>query len=183
VPKNILYIVAHPHLARSVANKAIIDKVSATGLVKCHDLYAAYPDGKIDATKEQALLEWADLVVFQFPFYWYSTPSLLKEWQDQVLKYGFAFTFDGTPSKLRGKEVLVSLTSGGLKEAYGPQGHNKFTYEELLNPMRQTIAMCQMKWLGHSVVGGLMKNPPDVVARDVAAQADEMRAFVAAYGR
>lgn len=183
MPKNILYIVAHPHFDRSVANKAIAAQVEATGRVRRHDLYAAYPDGKIDAAKEQALLTWADLVIFQFPLQWYSTPALLKEWQDQVLKYGFAFTLDGTPSKLRGKDVLVSLTSGGPKEAYSPAGFSRFTYAELLRPLEQTFTLCQMNWLGHTAVGGLMVNPDEAKARDIAAQADELCARVAAYGR
>lgn len=180
--KKILYLVVHPHLERSVANKAIADKVDATGLVKRHDLYGAYPDGKIDVAKEQALLAWADLVILQFPFQWYSTPPLLKAWQDEVLKYGFAFTMDGSPSQLRGKEILASITSGGPKDAYASGGYNRFTYEEMLRPLEQTFTLCQMKWLGYKAVGGMMVNPEEVKATDIAAQAEVMAGYVAAYG-
>lgn len=181
--KKILYIVVHPNIANSVANKAIADTVDATGLVKRHDLYAAYPDGKIDVAREQALLLWADLIVFQFPFYWYSAPPLLKEWQDQVLKYGFAFTLDGTPSQLRGREVLVSTTSGGSKEFYQSEGFNRFSYEELLRPLEQTVHACQMTWLGVRVADGTMFKTPEALAKDIAAHAEDLAGFVAAYGR
>ncbi len=181
--KKILHIVAHPNMDRSMANKAIADKVSATGLVRRHDLYAAYPDGKIDVAREQELLEWADLLILQFPFQWYSTPSLLKLWQDEVLKYGFAFTLDGTPSKLAGKEVVVFTTSGGHKEGYASNGVNQFTYEELLRPLERTFRMCQMKWLGYKAIGGMMKLAPDAKAAAIAAGAEEFAGYVAAYGR
>lgn len=179
--KKILYLVAHPDLSRSIANKAIAAKIEATGLVRRHDLYTASPNGKLDVAKEQELLAWADLVVLQFPFQWYSAPGLLKEWQDQVLKYGFAFTLDGSPSKLRGKEVLVSLTSGGPKEAYGAAGYNRFSYAEMLRPLEQTFTLCQMKWLGHKAVGGMMVLSEADKQAAVAAGADDLAEFLRDY--
>lgn len=55
--------------------------------VTIHQLYATYPDKNIDASKEQELLLAHDRVILQFPFHWYSTPSLLKEWFDVVRFY------------------------------------------------------------------------------------------------
>ena len=56
-----------------------------------HDLYEAYPDFHIDVEREKALLEEYPRIVWQHPFYWYSTPSLMKEWFDTVLQYGWAY--------------------------------------------------------------------------------------------
>ena len=59
--------------------------------VRLHDLYEAYPDFLIDVEAEQALLLEHDVIVFQHPVYWYSSPAILKEWQDLVLEHGFAY--------------------------------------------------------------------------------------------
>ena len=55
------------------------------------DLYGEYPDYRIDIDREQQRLRDHDVVVFMFPLYWYSTPSMLKEWQDLVLEHGWAY--------------------------------------------------------------------------------------------
>ena len=57
------------------------------------------------------MLEAADRVVLQFPMYWYSTPALLKQWQDDVLLYGWAYGSTGTA--LHGKELLLAVSVGG----------------------------------------------------------------------
>jgi putative NADPH-quinone reductase len=55
--------------------------------VTIHQLYAAYPDFRIDVKREQELLSLHDRMILQFPLYWYSTPALLKQWFDVVLKF------------------------------------------------------------------------------------------------
>src|SRR3569623_864064 len=89
--RRILVILAHTNLVQSRINKAMADAVSDLPGVTVHDLYAAYPDGRIDVAREQALLDAHDIVVFQHPLFWYSSPALLKEWQDKVITYGYAY--------------------------------------------------------------------------------------------
>ncbi|XP_052504587.1 ribosyldihydronicotinamide dehydrogenase [quinone] isoform X2 [Budorcas taxicolor] len=49
-----------------------------------------------DIIEEQKKLQEADLVIFQFPLYWFSVPAVLKGWMDRVLCQGFAFDFPGS---------------------------------------------------------------------------------------
>ena len=72
--------------------------------------------------------------------YWYSTPALLKEWQDVVLTSGFAYSFSDSLDeyKLKGKKLLLSVTAAGPWDAYQPNGKNRFTVEELLRPLNQS---------------------------------------------
>ena len=120
--------------------------------VTVHDLYEAYPDLMIDVRREQALLRDHDVVVFQHPFYWYSTPAILKEWQDLVLEHGFAYGRDGTA--LRGKTLMSAISAGGGEAAYAEGGVNRFTVAELLRPVEQTAGLCGMRWLPPFVVHG-----------------------------
>lgn len=84
-----------PHPDESRINRALIEAVRLLPNVTVHELIRAYPDYRIDVAREQALLESHDAVVMMFPFFWYSSPAILREWQDAVLTYGFAYGSEG----------------------------------------------------------------------------------------
>ncbi len=120
--------------------------------VTVHDLYEVYPSFNINAKREQGLLLEHDVIVFQHPFYWYSTPALLKEWQDIVLEHGWAYGKDGT--KLEGKITLNAMTTGGPEQAYAAGGWNNFSVRQFLAPWEQTANLCKMKFLAPFTVHG-----------------------------
>lgn len=139
-----LVILAHPALHRSRANAALIDTARRRPDVTVHDLYRHYPDFLIDVAAEQKKLLAHQLIVLQYPLYWYSTPALLKEWCDAVLLHGFAFGREGT--HLHGKTMMVAVTAGGDHKAYRPDGMNRFTMAEFLRPMEATAHLCGLTW-------------------------------------
>jgi glutathione-regulated potassium-efflux system ancillary protein KefG len=120
--------------------------------VTVNDLYECYPDFDIDVPREQTLLEEHQLIVLQHPFYWYSTPAILKEWQDLVLEHGWAYGRDG--KALEGKIMLTATTTGGREEAYERAGSNRYTLRQLLAPIEQTARLCGMEYLPPFVVYG-----------------------------
>ena len=141
----ILILFAHPSLHRSEANLPLVDASKTVDDVSVIDLYAEYPDYCIDIDREQQRLREHDIVVFMFPLYWYSTPSILKEWQDLVLEYGFAYGHDGR--ELQGKRLLCAITAGGSEHAYRANGYNHYSIRELLRPIEQTATLCGMVYL------------------------------------
>ncbi|MDA0153481.1 NAD(P)H-dependent oxidoreductase [Vibrio sp. Makdt] len=141
----VLVLFAHPSQHRSEANKPLFEQAKCIDGVTCVDLYAEYPTFKINIDREQKRLLDHDIIIFQFPLYWYSTPAILKEWQDLVLEYGFAYGTDG--NELEGKKFLCSITAGGKEDAYQTDGYNHFTIRELLHPLEQTAALCGMEYL------------------------------------
>ena len=141
----ILLLFAHPSPHRSEVNLPLMQASARRDGVTVVDLYAEYPDLHIDIDREQRRLREHDIVVFMFPLYWYSTPSILKEWQDLVLEYGFAYGHEGTA--LHGKRLLCAITAGGLEDAYRHRGHNHYTIRELLRPIEQTAMLCGMIYL------------------------------------
>jgi putative NADPH-quinone reductase len=106
--KNVLIILAHPDIESSIANRIVVDGVKNLENVRVRNLSELYSDFIIDIKTEQEELIKADLIIFQFPFYWYSIPSILKQWIDKVLEYGFAY--GSTGDKLKGKDFLLSIT-------------------------------------------------------------------------
>jgi glutathione-regulated potassium-efflux system ancillary protein KefG len=148
----VLILFAHPALEKSRVNRPLAAAVRGLAGVTFHDLYEAYPDFDVDVRREQGLLTAHDLVVFQHPFYWYSTPALVKQWEDLVLEHGWAYGTGGTA--LRGKTWLSAVTTGGREAAYQHDGHNRFTIRELLAPLEQTARLCGMQFLPPFVVHG-----------------------------
>ena len=79
--KKTLIILAHPNMADSRLNKALIEAIKDEPHITIHDIYAHYKTAEnIDVKKEQELLISHERIVFQFPLYWFSTPGLLKDW-------------------------------------------------------------------------------------------------------
>lgn len=146
----VLVLFAHPNQSMSRVNLDMFKAASALEDVTTVDLYAIYPRYKIDIETEQKRLLDHDFIVFQFPVYWYSTPSLLKEWQDLVLEYGFAYGERGT--RLAGKSLLIAATAGGDEDAYRPDGKNHWSIRTLFSPLEQTARLCQMRYLSPLVL-------------------------------
>ncbi len=153
--RRVLILFAHPVYERSRVNRRMVDAVSDLDGVTVHDLYTVYPTMRVDVRREQALLVEHDVVVFQHPFYWYSTPAIMKEWQDLVLEHGWAYGQGGT--QLRGKLTFNVVTTGGPATAYRRDGYNRFTVRELLAPYDQTAHLCGMRYLPPFAVHAALK--------------------------
>lgn len=163
----VLLVLAHPALERSRANRALAKAAKGLSGVTFKDLYESYPDFVIDIEAEQAALAAHDVVALQFPLFWYSTPSLMKEWLDLVWLHGFAYGEGG--DALRGKKLFVGCTTGATAKAYHAHGYNRFSMDEFLRPLEQTAHLCGMEWETPFVVHGAS------VKDDVALKAEAER--------
>lgn len=117
-----------------------------------------------DIAAEQAKLRWADVLILQFPLWWFSMPAILKGWVDRVYACGFAYGVgehsdthwgdrygEGT---LAGKRAMLVVTVGGWEPHYGPRGVNG-PIDDLLFPIQHGILF----YPGFSVL------PPHVIYR------------------
>lgn len=186
----ILLNLFHPNLETSRANRVLVERVKDLPNLTYRDLYSVYRgvSGALDVTlnvkEEQQLLLQHDLIVFQHPFYWYSSPALLKEWEDRVLEMGFAYP-PGAGDQLKGKHWLTVVTTGGGAQAYRSGGFNNFTISELLRPFQQTANLCGMKWIPPLVQHGVL--PPGISGfksvsdEEIADFADLYREYLSTY--
>ncbi|CAM3644536.1 NAD(P)H-dependent oxidoreductase [Parendozoicomonas haliclonae] len=173
----VLVLYAHPSQNRSEVNQPLFEAARRIEGVTCVDLYAEYPTYHINIEREQQRLLRHDVIVFLFPLYWYSTPSILKEWQDLVLEYGFAYGKEGTA--LRGKLFFCALSTGGEEHAYKREGFNHFTVSELLQPLEQTANLTGMIYLPPMVLFGARTAVEDQrLAEHVARWERLLKAFV-----
>ena len=143
--RRVLILLAHPSPDESEVNLPMIRASAKLEGVTVLDLYAEYPDFVIDVEREQARLREHDIIVFQFPLYCYSVPALLKEWQDLVLEYGFAYGSGG--EALAGKIFFCAVSAGGLSSNYQSGLSDHFTLRALLQPLERMAMLCGMRYL------------------------------------
>jgi glutathione-regulated potassium-efflux system ancillary protein KefG len=151
----ILVIFAHPALQKSIAHKSLFNEIQNIEGITCHDLYDTYPDSFIDIKHEQVLLLKHDIIVLQFPLYWYSCPAILKEWQDLVLEHGFAYGENG--NKLMGKKIMLAISTGGSANSYSTTGYNEHDISQFLLPFSQMSKLCNLEYLPPFVVHDIHK--------------------------
>ena len=137
----------HDDPERSRANRSLADMAAALPGVIVTDMGALYPAGReIDVDAEVARLLSADRLVLQFPVQWYSTPPLLKRWQDEVLTRMYYIRASEEGDRLKGLPVLVAATAGNVESAYTAEGVNLFPLSELLRPLHATAHRCGWQW-------------------------------------
>jgi NAD(P)H dehydrogenase (quinone) len=92
----------------------------ATEQTKAHETGTLAPD----IVAEQEKLRRADLVIFQFPIWWFGMPAILKGWADRVFARGFAYIagrkYD--TGMFRGKTAMIAATTGTSADTYAPDG-------------------------------------------------------------
>ncbi|MBC8045996.1 MAG: NAD(P)H-dependent oxidoreductase [Fimbriimonadaceae bacterium] len=157
--KKVLVIFAHPMLEKSLTQIKFIEGLKTMPHIFFHDLYQTYPDFDVDVEFEKELLLNHDVIVWQHPFYWYSSPPLLKQWIDLVLEHGWAYGKDGI--YLKGKMIFNAITTGGPNFGYEETGFNKHTIRQFLAPFEQTAILCNMHYLPPFVMHGTHRASQD----------------------
>lgn len=77
-----------------------------------------------DIVGEQEKVAWADLLLLQYPMWWFAPPAILKGWFDRVFTRGFGYLpghkYD--TGLMRGKTAMVTVTTGTSADTYAPDG-------------------------------------------------------------
>ncbi|MDG3039772.1 NAD(P)H-dependent oxidoreductase [Roseicyclus marinus] len=154
----IIQYFAHPGVSASRINAALWRTTEGVDGITRVDLYAAYPRYDIDIDAEQQRLRDHDVIVLQFPLFWYSCPALVKEWIDLVWEHGFAYGQGGTA--LRGKTLLLAISAGGPQDAYRPDGYQHHDLRSFLTPFEQTARLSGMDFLPPYVLYGALRADP-----------------------
>ena len=149
--KNVLIISGHPDLkSDSFANKIILaDLAEQLPSAVIDDLSALYPDYRIDVPAEQDKLRNADIIVLQFPIFWYSMPALLAKWMEDVFVRGFSHGSQG--KALVGKKLVLSFTTGAPESAYDAA----FPVDALTGRFVRTAGLTGMIYEGYVYTGGV----------------------------
>ena len=157
--KEVLIVSGHPNLdEESFSNRIILECLNdllpdaeVLRLDRAHHHY------QFDISLEQERLKKADVIVFQFPMFWYGMPALMKKYIDDVFTHGFAYGSTGT--YLKDKTLLVSFTTGAAESDYSYDGEQRYPVEDFLPFLKNLAWYCSMHWGGIVYSGGLMFIP------------------------
>jgi NAD(P)H dehydrogenase (quinone) len=123
---------------------------------------------------EMQKVEWCDLMIWQFPLWWFGLPAALKGWVDRVFAMGRIYG-GGRIYKtgvFGGKRALLSLTTGGPRDAYLPEGFNG-DIDGILRPIHRGM----LQFVGFDVLA------PQIVYGPIRLSADERRAELDRYAK
>lgn len=111
-----------------------------------------------DILREQDRVARADLILFQFPIWWYAPPAIVKGWADRVLTHGFAYTdtelFDS--GLLRGKHGMLAVTTGGTEAELIADSGITGTVDQFLRPFNGGI----LRFVGMEVLPAFVAHAP-----------------------
>ena len=99
---------------------------------------------------EIAKMEAADLMIWQFPLWWFGLPGILKGWVDKVFAFNRVYGRGRFYEKglYRGRRALLSLTTGGEgAAAYQPGGFNGD-----INGILRPIQRGMLEFVGYDVL-------------------------------
>ncbi|MBF0965739.1 MAG: NAD(P)H-dependent oxidoreductase [Actinomyces bouchesdurhonensis] len=176
----VLVVSGHPRTGDdSVANKTILEELaSLMPGVEIDHLDELYPNYVFDVEAEQSKLAAVDVIVLQYPLWWYGWPSLLQKWLEDVFVRGFSHGSTGTA--LKAKKLVVSLTTGAPESYYcaQPGGIDRF-----LAPVKATSALTGMEFAGSLPLFGVSyANRTDEAAHaDMVARSREHAARLAEF--
>ncbi len=137
------------------------------------EMYATETNGFSEEIEtEIEKIEWCDLMIWQFPLWWFGLPAVLKGWVDRVFAmgrvYGNGHYYE--TGVFRGKQALLSLTTGGPQEVYLQGGFNGDILG-LLRPIQRGI----LEFVGFGVLA------PQIVYGPAHMTHDEREQHLAAY--
>lgn len=131
---------------KTVKNNVHFNQQSEEVFANEHDTFSD------DILIEQEKVLWCDLMIWQFPLWWFSVPAILKGWVDKVFAMGKIYDNGKIYENgiLRGKKALLSITTGGPEKNYITEKYGNPT--EILHPIQIGI----LEFVGFSVL------PPEI---------------------
>jgi len=178
---NVLLVSGHTNIkGDSVANKNIIQEFeNLMPNAEIDLLDELYTDFKIDVKAEQQKLLRADVIVLQFPVWWYSQPSLMHKWMEDTFQHGFSHGRTG--KALVGKKLVASFTTGAPAEAYTPEVSGATLEEIIMPPIVGTARLTGMTLLEPVYTYGVSyqtRNNPEALADMVERAKEHARRLV-----
>lgn len=124
----------------------------------------AWMEGRLsdDIAAEQRKVEEAELIIFQFPLYWFSVPAVMKGWMDRVLTQGFAFSLERMYNNgiFKDKKAMLSFTTGATQTMFRPDGINGDINIALWPLQNGTLHFCGFQVLAPQIFWCPAHSPP-----------------------
>lgn len=110
-----------------------------------------------DIAAEQAKLAACDLLILNFPLWWFSLPAILKGWVDRVFAAGVCYGRGKVfaTGGLCGRRAMLAVTTGGDPERFTDAGGIG-----PLEPMLRHVTYGMLNWVGFEVLPSVFVHAP-----------------------
>lgn len=152
-----LILVDHPNYCQSVINKRWIEELEKyPEEFTIRILQDHIENSKFNIEEEQKIVEAHENLVLQFPIYWFSCPSNMKRWLDEVVCFGWAF---GDKEEFLNKKVAIAASFGVLEENLSQNGRYKYSSDEIFIPFEASCKYSKANFVGYHSFYGAEHNP------------------------
>jgi NADPH dehydrogenase (quinone) len=142
-------------VAQGLLNQTLFELAKTELQPHYHVLETTIAEG-YQVSDEQAKFKQADIIIFQYPVFWFSVPGVFKAYLDEVYEHGVFFTGSdryGEGGLLAGKRYLLSTTWNAPSDVFMNQDtfFNGRAMDEVLLGMhkaQQYVGMTQLKSFG-----------------------------------
>ncbi|EMT5435046.1 NAD(P)H-dependent oxidoreductase [Stenotrophomonas maltophilia] len=132
------------------------------------------------------MLRAADLLILQFPLWWFAAPAMLKGWLDRVLVYGPMYNSRHRHERgvMQGKRALLSVTTGSSARACavdGREGDTRLLLWPLMYSLRYVGFEVMEPFVVHGVRSGLPADRVQAHDKAMAAATSDYRERLAGW--
>ncbi len=95
-----------------------------------------------DIQQQMDAVEQADVLILNFPLWWFGLPAILKGWIDRVFAYGFAYGNDYGiygEGRFKSKKAFLSISTGSPDSFYEKEGMHKRELSDILRNIKEGI--------------------------------------------
>lgn len=150
--------------ARGEFNASLADAAKALLEPHYHVLTTTVADG-YDVAEEITKFKAADVVIYQYPVFWFMVPAALKKYMDDVFAYDEFFTYSdgpyGSGGMMHGKKVLISTTWNAPEAAFNDKDafFGGGSPSDAILPMRKAHTYCGFGELPHFSTHNVVRDP------------------------
>lgn len=142
------------------------------------EVHATKTNGFVEEIEtEQQKVEWCDLMIWQFPLWWFTVPGILKGWVDRVFAmerfYGNSRCYDA--GIFKGKKAVLSLTVGASQEDYLEDGFHGDLYGVLKPVHRGMLRFVGFDVLRPQVVYGPVRQTAEQREQELTRWAERLK--------
>jgi len=150
-------------VAQGQLNKTLFD-IAKEQLQAQYNILETQVAGGYRVAEEQAKFTQADVVLFQYPVFWFGVPAVLKAYLDTVYEHGVFFEGSdhyGEGGLLQGRRYLLSTTWNAPQQVFSNQQQffDGRSLEELLLAMHKTQQYIGMRALPSFAAFDVVANP------------------------
>ena len=150
--------------AKGLLTNSLVDVAKQTFISKGYEVFETVVNNQYNIIEEQSKLHDCDIVFLQFPMYWYSIPSKLQEYFENVYEFGEVTNENGEKygdyGSLKGKKYILSATMAAPSSSFNKgEFLSDFTIDSILAPIILT-----QKFVGFEVLPTILNT--DVFEKD-----------------